>query len=52
MNPKRRKFEVWSAISIALLLAFLLFFLYPLCTLLKQAFTTEESGFTLDNFVK
>ncbi len=52
MNPKRRKFEVWSDISIALLLAFLLFFLYPLCTLLKQAFTTEESGFTLDNFVK
>lgn len=52
MNPKRRNFEVWSAISIALLLAFLLFFLYPLCTLLKQAFTTEESGFTLDNFVK
>ena len=52
MNPKRRKFEVWSAISIALLLAFLLFFLYPLCTLLKQAFTTEESGFTLSNFVK
>ena len=52
MNPKHRKFEVWSAISIALLLAFLLFFLYPLCTLLKQAFTTEESGFTLDNFVK
>ena len=52
MNPKRRKFEVWSAISIALLLAFLLFFLYPLCTLLKQAFTTKESGFTLDNFVK
>ena len=36
MNPKRRKFEVWSAISIALLLAF----------------TTKESGFTLDNFVK
>lgn len=52
MNPKRRKFEVWSAISIALLLAFLLFFVYPLCTLLKQAFTTKESGFTLDNFVK
>lgn len=52
MNQKRRKFEVWSAISIALLLAFLLFFVYPICTLLKQAFTTSESAFTFDNFIK
>lgn len=52
MNQTRRKFEVWSAISIALLLAFLLFFVYPICTLLKQAFTTSESAFTFDNFIK
>ena len=52
MNPRRRKFEIWSIISILLFLAFLLFFIYPICTLLKQAFTTEDAGFTLDNFVK
>lgn len=52
MNQKRRKFEVWSAISVALLLAFLLFFVYPICTLLKQAFTTSDSAFTFDNFIK
>lgn len=51
MNPRRRKFEIWSIISILLFLAFLLFFIYPICTLLKQAFTTEDAGFTLDNFV-
>lgn len=52
MNARRRKFEVWTAISLALFLMFAVFFIYPICTLLRQAFTTKEAAFTLDNFVK
>lgn len=52
MSACRRKFEVWTAISLALFLMFAVFFIYPICTLLRQAFTTKEAAFTLDNFVK
>lgn len=52
MSARRRKFEVWTAISLALFLMFAVFFIYPICTLLRQAFTTNEAAFTLDNFVK
>ena len=52
MSARRRKFEVWTAISLALFLMFAVFFIYPICTLLRQAFTTKEAAFTLDNFVK
>lgn len=52
MSARRRKFEVWTAISLALFLMFVVFFIYPICTLLRQAFTTKEAAFTLDNFVK
>ena len=31
---------------------FAVFFIYPICTLLRQAFTTKEAAFTLDNFIK
>lgn len=49
---QRRKFEVWSVISILLLACFLLFFVYPICTLLRQAFVNEGGKFTMENFVK
>lgn len=52
MSARRRKSEVWTAISLALFLMFAVFFIYPICTLLRQAFTTKEAAFTLDNFVK
>lgn len=52
MSARRRKFEVWTVISLALFLMFAVFFIYPICTLLRQAFTTKEAAFTLDNFVK
>ncbi len=42
---QRRKFEVWSVISILLLACFLLFFVYPICTLLRQAFVNEGGNF-------
>ena len=49
---QRRKFEIWSVISILLLACFLLFFVYPICTLLRQAFVNEGGKFTVENFVK
>ena len=49
---QRRKFEVWSVISILLLACFLLFFVYPICTLLRRAFVNEGGKFTVENFVK
>ena len=52
MRTKRRKFEIWSVISLFLLAAFLLFFVYPICTLLRQAFVSEGGSFTLANFAK
>lgn len=52
MSAGRKKFEIWAAISLALFLMFAVFFIYPICTLLRQAFTTKEAAFTLDNFIK
>lgn len=52
MSAGRKKFEIWTAISLALFLMFAVFFIYPICTLLRQAFTTKEAAFTLDNFIK
>ena len=49
---QRRNFEIWSVISILLLACFLLFFVYPICTLLRQAFVNEGGKFTMENFVK
>lgn len=50
-NSKARRFEVWSVISVVLLAMFVLFFVYPICMILRQAFI-GESGFSFDNFVK
>ncbi len=52
MSAGRKKFEIWTAISLALFLMFAVFFIYPICTLLRQAFTTKEAALTLDNFIK
>ena len=52
MSAGRKMFEIWTAISLALFLMFAVFFIYPICTLLRQAFTTKEAAFTLDNFIK
>ena len=49
MERMKRKTEVWTWVSIALLITFLIFFIYPMANLLRQAFY-NENGFTLDNF--
>lgn len=52
MKLNQRKFEVWSVISVLLLAVFLVFFVYPIITLLRQAFIAEDGSFTMENFVK
>ena len=49
---KTKKFELWTWISIALLLLFLLFFIYPCVRLMWEAFYTQQDGFTMKAFVK
>ena len=44
MSARRRKFEVWTAISLALFLMFAVFFIYPICTLLRRGLHDEGGG--------
>ncbi len=52
MTVRKKRFEVWTIISVVLLLVFLLFLVYPMFGLLKQAVVTPEGEFTLSEFVK
>lgn len=52
MVKSKKKFEVWTIISLILLCAFLLFLLYPMFGLLKQAVITSEGQFTFEEFSK
>ena len=51
MKAKRR-WDIWTALGIGLLLLFALFFIYPCVRLLWEAFYTEKTGFTMKAFVK
>ena len=50
MTASKKKFEVWTLVSIALLALFLLFLVYPLLGLLKQSVFNSEGVFSLENF--
>lgn len=52
MNKPKKKFEVWTVISIVLFLSFLLFLVYPLFGLLKQAVISTSGDFTMQEFTK
>ena len=52
MTAKKKKFELWTLVSLVLLAAFLLFLVYPMFGLLKQAVITPEGKFSLQEFVK
>ena len=52
MTIKKKKFELWTVVSIVLLALFLLFLVYPMFGLLKQSVMDEEGSFTLQEFVK
>lgn len=49
---KARKIEIWTLVSLALLGTFLLFLVYPMFGLLKQAVITPEGNFSLAEFEK
>lgn len=48
----KRKFELWTVVSVVFLCAFLLFLVYPMFGLLKQAVITPEGNFSLQEFAK
>ena len=52
MTAKKKRFEVWTLVSIALLASFLLFLVYPMFGLLRQAVITPDGEFTLAEFAK
>ena len=49
---QKRKFEVWTVVSIVLLCLFLLFLVYPLFGLLQQSVFTEDGELSGANFVR
>jgi iron(III) transport system permease protein len=50
MRAKAVRWEVWLFISIAAMLLYTLFLLYPLFTLLSQSVLGKEGGFSLEHF--
>lgn len=44
------KLDLWSIAGIIILITYLIFLVYPVGNVLKQAVYSEETGFTLDNF--
>ena len=46
----KRRFEIWTVLSWAILALFLLFFVYPMCSLLWESVYVEGEGFTLKAF--
>jgi len=49
---KKRKFEIWTIVSIVLLASFLFFLVYPMFGLLKESVISPEGEFTLAQFAK
>ena len=52
MTKSKKKFEVWTVVSIVLLASFLLFLVYPMFGLLKQSVFSPEGEFTFAQFQK
>ena len=50
MTKSKRKFEMWTAVSVLLLVLFLGFLVYPLLGLLKQSVFNSEGQFSWANF--
>ena len=48
----KKKFELWTVVSIAMMLAFLLFLVYPMFGLLKQSVINPDGTFSFQQFVK
>ncbi len=52
MVQTKRKFELWTVVSLVLLAMFLLFLIYPLFGLLRQSVFNDAGEFTFANFEK
>lgn len=50
MTAKKKKFELWTAVSLVLLATFLLFLVYPLLGLLKQSVFNSAGELSAANF--
>ena len=50
MTKSKQKFEIWTAVSILLLVMFLVFLVWPLIGLLKQSVFNDDGQFTMANF--
>lgn len=50
MNAIKRKLDFWNIISIIIMVFILLFLVYPIAGLMKEAFFVEGQGFTLEAF--
>ena len=48
----KKKFELWTVVSITMMLAFLLFLVYPMFGLLKQSVINPDGTFSFQQFVK
>ena len=51
MNTKKR-FDMWMAVSLVLLVSFLLFLVYPLFSVLKEAVIMPDGSFSMEQFGK
>ena len=50
MTKRKAKFEIWTVVSIVLLILFVGFLVYPLIGLLKQSVFNDDGQFTWANF--
>ena len=53
MTASKKRFDVWTLISIGIMLMYLLFLIFPLFTILKNSFyTSADPSFTMENYSK
>ena len=52
MTANKRKFELWTVVSIVLLTVFLVFLVYPLFGLLKQSIYNQDGQLSAENFYR
>jgi len=52
MTRQRKTYDIWTVVTIMVFFTYLLFFLYPVVTMILQSVYTSETGFTLKNFEK
>ncbi|MBQ1305842.1 MAG: iron ABC transporter permease, partial [Erysipelotrichales bacterium] len=53
MNSAKKRFDVWTLISIGIMLMYILFLIYPLFTILKNSFyVSGDSSVTMENYAK